>query len=161
MSRLLDIHALARLPNASRALLRHRETTADGCWRWTGFVLNGYGEVHLHRNARTCRVHRLAWVIYRGAIPDGLCVLHHCDKPLCFNPDHLFLGTQGDNIADKVAKQRQARGERQGNARLTREQAEEIRALYVRGKVSQRALGEQFGVHLGTIHQVVTEKTWR
>ncbi len=81
------------------------------CWIWQGtHHRNGYGQIAASRNgARKQRwlwAHRVAWALTHGPIPDGLQVLHRCDVPLCVNPDHLFLGTQLDNIADAMAKGR-------------------------------------------------------
>jgi hypothetical protein len=59
--------------------------------------------------------HRWAWVRANGPIPEGQKVLHTCDVPACVNPAHLFLGTQAANMADKVAKGRQAKGETHGS----------------------------------------------
>jgi hypothetical protein len=78
------------------------------CWPWTGCKKSDeYG----YFTAPGCggRAHRYAYHRYRGPIPDGLCVLHHCDNPSCVRPDHLFLGTRLDNIADMMAKGRQSR----------------------------------------------------
>jgi HNH endonuclease len=82
---------------------------ADGCWGWTGKP-NGAGYGAMRVNGRTTRAHRVSWVIHNGSIPLGIHVLHRCDNPPCCNPDHLWLGTNADNMADKVRKNRQARG---------------------------------------------------
>ena len=77
----------------------------DECWEWTdGCDGDGYGVVGA--GGKTVRAHRVAWEVAHGPIPDGVHVLHQCDNPPCINPAHLFLGTQADNMADKVAKGR-------------------------------------------------------
>jgi hypothetical protein len=79
-----------------------------GCWLWTGRPMSaGYGHFHLggHRG-QMLLAHRVSWMLHRGPIPHGLCVLHRCDVPLCVNPDHLFLGDRLTNMLDMVAKGR-------------------------------------------------------
>jgi hypothetical protein len=76
------------------------------CIEWTGARFrNGYGAKKVKGKMR--RVHRLEWELKRGPIPEGICVLHRCDNPSCYNIDHLFLGTVQDNVDDMVAKGRQ------------------------------------------------------
>jgi hypothetical protein len=83
--------------------------TEKGCWEWIGSKRHyGYGQVTF--NGRPGRkAHRVAWELTRGKIPGDLCVLHRCDNTACINPDHLFLGTQLDNIQDMNAKGRHGR----------------------------------------------------
>lgn len=77
----------------------------SGCWLWTASLNDGgYGLFCLDGKDRT--THRVSWRLYRGEIPEGLCVLHKCDTRACVNPDHLFLGTYKDNNNDCVAKKR-------------------------------------------------------
>lgn len=77
-----------------------------GCWLWTGSVNSkGYGRIWYPPH-RFVFVHRLAWTLAYGPVPDGLCVLHRCDTPRCVRPDHLFLGTIRDNNHDMMRKGR-------------------------------------------------------
>lgn len=112
------------------------------------------------------RAHRAAWTLTNGPIPDGMIVCHHCDNPPCVRPDHLFLGFDLDNAADRVAKNRSSRmvthwGETSPKAKLTAAQVEEIRARYAAGRVTQRELGEEFGVGQTQVGRIVRGVRWK
>ena len=94
-------------PLLERFLLKVDKT--DTCWLWSAAVNpKGYGCLGLGtRGMGVVLAHRASWMLYKGAIPEGLSVLHSCDNPRCVNPDHLFLGTQQDNMKDRDAKGRQ------------------------------------------------------
>lgn len=78
----------------------------DECWPWTASrANNGYGKFR-DDSGRRIGAHRFSWILHNGPIPEGLCVLHRCDNPICVNPAHLFLGTFHDNALDKAAKGR-------------------------------------------------------
>jgi hypothetical protein len=80
----------------------------EGCLIWTAAKnIDGYGRFNYQ--GKLWMSHRLVWTWINGDIPEGMHVLHKCDTPSCVNIDHLFLGTNDDNIADKVLKNRQAR----------------------------------------------------
>lgn len=90
------------------------KTAAHKCWLWTGPVFKkrgGYGAFTMRlAGIIQVRAHRFAWTIYRGNIPKGMHVLHHCDNPRCVNPSHLFIGDQAANMRDKALKGRQRPG---------------------------------------------------
>lgn len=104
------------------------------------------------------RLHRFIYEALCNPIPDGLCVCHSCDNPACVNPNHLFLGTIAENDKDRNRKGRQARGETNGNARLTLRVVEEIRSRYP-GE-SLISLGREFGVHPTTVWLAATKRRW-
>jgi hypothetical protein len=103
------IDPMARLGSGRDPVVRFWENVAiDGrCWIWVKGLRDkrkGYG-VHYIASHRTA-AHRYAWELLNGPIPGGLDVLHRCDNPRCVRPDHLFIGTHRDNMADMVAKRR-------------------------------------------------------
>jgi len=121
----------------------------------------------------TGRAPRIAYELAVGQIPSDLCVLHRCDQPSCVRPDHLFLGTLADNVADKTRKGRQARGdshgsvtqpsrmprgERHGMAKLTAENVKRIRASY---RAMLEWFAVEFSVDVNTVRAVVRRKKWR
>ena len=95
------------MPDVLVARFWSRVRRSDGCWEWIGVrTVKRYGRHTEPLTGRKLRAHRLSWEIHFGPIPDGLCVLHHCDNPPCVRPDHLFLGTDKDNSVDRVRKGR-------------------------------------------------------
>jgi hypothetical protein len=144
-----------------------RVTITDTCWIWTGPVNHGgYGSATKGKGKHCFpfRVHVASWMIHRGPIPNGLCVLHNCpggDNPSCVNPDHLWLGTQIQNRADCVAKNRQAKGERNGGGnKLNARQVIEIRRRASSGE-QQRPLAREFGITQACVSLIVTRQKWR
>lgn len=123
----------------------------DRCWLWIGAEQgDGYGRLwNPGPGPRLLGAHRLSWELHRGPIPDGLWVLHRCDNPLCVNPDHLFLGTNADNVKDMIAKGRHLAGARHPNSKLTDDQARAILANV--GHLTIRELAAGYGVSMSTV----------
>lgn len=133
--------------------------TKAECWLWNGTIdAGGYGVFSVGHSTKF-RAHRIAWALENGD-PGELHVCHRCDNPMCVNPSHMFLGTMRDNQADKVAKGRQAKGERIAGSRLTEREVADIRASYDQGTSTQRELARRHGVSVGTINYVVNRKGW-
>lgn len=130
------------------------------CWQWTGAVTRAHWRYGiLSRGGHSgsdgfITTHRLSWEIHNGPIVGDLCVLHRCDNPSCVRPEHLFLGTNQDNNADKVAKGRQ-----RGPEKLTAEQVAEIRAMRAAGWLG-KDIAEHFGVVPSTIVHIAKGRTW-
>ena len=94
-----------------------------GCWVWNNCSRDFYGQFRMVSGAK--HAHRASWIIHRGPIPKGLVVCHTCDVRPCVNPDHLFLGTQQDNIADMVRKGRHYAAPKKTHCKLGHEFTEE------------------------------------
>jgi hypothetical protein len=134
-----------------------RVNKTDECWLWTGkpHRSDAWGYGRLTVNGKTIKAHRFAYILAYGDIPSGMLVRHRCDNPLCVRPDHLLLGTDQDNIDDKVSRGRQAKGERVGSAILSDANVVEIRAIYERGESHQAGIARLFGVDRRTINRIV------
>ena len=143
----------------------------SGCWNWTGsFDGKGYGRIRGYgRKGHDLRAHRAAYEMVNGPIPAGNYVCHHCDNPRCVRPDHLFAGTQLDNMRDMAAKGRQAfqrhpggapRGTRNGSAKLTEADVRAIRRERQEG-ASLVALGLRYGVNHTTISGIARGRLWK
>lgn len=127
------------------------------CWLWIGGKRRGYGALRIKGKQEAA--HRISYRLFKGAIPENLLVLHHCDVPDCVNPGHLFLGTPLDNIRDMFSKKRDrhVKGEESGNHKLTNEQVIEI----CNASVPHADLALKFGVHRSTISLIKSKQHWK
>jgi hypothetical protein len=139
------------------------------CWEWLyktdSFGYGYFSSRNKNNKPLTARAHRISYDFYKGEIPEGMCVCHRCDNPKCVNPEHLWLGTVADNVADKVSKNRQSRYRypsiKSGRGKLDEQQVKEIREKYKTGKYSQRDLGKEYGVGASQIGAIVNYRTWK
>jgi hypothetical protein len=141
-------------PVVERLMSRH-VVTDSGCWEWTGSVHPSVGRGYISVNGRGTLAYRASYEAFVGPISDGLQINHHCDNPLCINPEHLYAGTQKDNIRDAIERGRAVlpapkHGEDNWNSRpLT--VAEQAVAAYLAGEGTQAVLAARFGVTQSTI----------
>lgn len=133
------------------------EVTESGCWLWKGTPdSSGYGRI-LVGKVRT-KAHRYSYTLHVGPIPDSAYICHRCDVPACVNPEHLFAGTQQDNVDDCVQKGRRVPpiGERNRAAKLTEPQVREIR----NAPGTTTAIGRQYGVSAVMVSLIKRRKSW-
>lgn len=116
------------------------------------------------------QAHAVAWELANGRPIQGWA-LHRCDVRFCCNPDHVYEGDALLNSQDahlrgryatgaRTRPEKRARGEQNGNAKVTADKVRAIRARYAKGGISQRELGELHGVHQTKISAIVRRKTW-
>lgn len=132
------------------------------CWVWVASrSSSGYGQLSSTRNGSPLRAHVVSWQIHYGPVTHRLWVLHKCDNRPCVRPEHLFLGTNGDNSADMAMKKRSTLGERNARAKLTVAQVIEIRRRYAAGGISGRKLAAEMGIGYGAIDNILRRINWR
>jgi hypothetical protein len=146
--------------------------TECGCWIWCAGNPQKYGSFGVNRV--NVGPHRVSYALHKGVIPEGVCVCHKCDTPLCVNPEHLFLGTNGDNTRDsktkgrrscgdrhysRISPDRVARGEHQGLSKLSTGEVRMIRFEYDSG-VKQPELAKRYGCSQTTISKIILRRTW-
>lgn len=151
--------ALPDLRTAEERFEAFVEPQADGCWHWIGSLdTAGYGLFRV--DGGLVKAHRYAWSLANGPILDGLQACHTCDVRVCVNPEHIFLGSAADNMADRNAKGRHAHGIRHGKAVLSEDNVREIRSLLTWvGSIQE--IADRFGVTYGCIREIANGHNWR
>lgn len=124
-----------------------RVNVTDTCWDWLGSLSRGYG--HIAKQP----AHRVSWEYHNGPIPDGLHVLHRCDRRRCVNPAHLFLGTNAENMEDKMRK-----GRWRGKVKLTPEQ---VVAIFIDTRIDQKSIAADYGITAGNVSMIKCRRSWR
>ena len=161
----------------NRFMSKVLKDSVTGCWNWNGGKdRKGYGKFSIggsrnkdgtRRNSMVTAT-RVSYEIFIGEIPagdgyHGTCVLHHCDNPCCVNPEHLFLGSNKDNVLDMDKKGRrvnkQPKGEMHGTAKLTVNQVDSI-VIQLNKKVPQHLIAKEFGVCLATVNHIAKGRLW-
>ena len=106
------------------------------------------------------QVHIVSWILHNGDIPDGMKVMHKCDNPPCFDPGHLQLGTQKDNVHDAFLKGRMPCGERHWKSKLTERDVREIIKLRSDG-MNRYEIADRFHIHFSSVNRIVGRRKWR
>ena len=133
----------------------------DGeCWNWTGYVNpKGYGSFRLGR--KRFYSSKAAYILFRGEVPSGLFVCHKCDNPRCCNPDHLFLGTNAENVKDMVTKKRHRFGSRKPNSKLKEVYVNEIFRITRLRYFEHEELAKMYGVCRPLITDLLNKRRWK
>jgi len=140
----------------------HVKKKKSGCWEWQGHLMaQGYGRC-IFDGKRSYLAHRASWVIHKGDIPEGMYVCHKCDNPKCVRPEHLFLGTNEENIKDRTIKKRSNRpfGNTFAPRKLTEKNVLEIREMIKKG-FTQQKIADKFGVARCTIYKIKIKQKWK
>jgi len=146
-----------------------KTSSPHGCWLWTAYRGKyGYGKIGPNGKPKEAMwAPRVSWILHHGPIPKGLHVLHNCpggDNPACVNPDHLWLGTHLENVADMNLKKRHGsntfkiRGEKNPLAKLSTKDIVEIRKLCAEGKL-QREVAALFSITRCYVGEIVRCET--
>jgi hypothetical protein len=138
-------------------LFNRSRLAENGCWEWVGyFGSGGYGM--MSRNGKNARAHRVSYEAYKGSIPKGMVIRHTCDNPACINPDHLVLGTQQENVADRESRNRRnVKGEQIGTAKLSEADVVNIRM----SNESLDVLADRYNVDRSNIWMIKAGKSWK
>lgn len=133
----------------------------SGCWNCTSHCRNSDGYSMIKSYGKEIGIHRYMYRKYFGEIPEGLVIRHKCDNPNCINPNHLEIGTIQDNVDDRVKRGRQShlgsKGEKNGRAKLTQLQVDEIR----KDNRANLIICSEYKVALTQIYSIKSFKSWR
>ncbi len=129
----------------------------SGCWVWTAGKIGSGLYPALKVDGSMKRAHRLSYEHFKGDIPEGYFVCHHCDNKQCVNPDHLFVGTNSDNMKDMYSKGKGNLnyGLDHPNAKLSDSDITLLRRLYDSGECSQTELAKRFGISQSYVCAIV------
>ena len=131
-----------------------------GCWIWMGSSqVRGYGEII--SNNRKYLAHRASYEAFVGQIPKGMYVCHACDNVACVNPNHLFLGTQKQNLQDMKTKGRSTRGEKNAMSKLTENDVRIIKKFFfTKEDVADKEIAKLYNVCRQTINSIRNGRKW-
>jgi hypothetical protein len=134
----------------------------SGCWLWSGYIdALGYGRAN---HPKEKKAHRIMWTMFNGEIPDGKKILHRCDVRCCVNPEHLFIGTQADNVADMMEKGRNKcvpqKGEKNPMSKLNQNLVLEMRQFRNDSGLSYSKIAKKYAISTMTAFRAITKQSW-
>jgi len=130
----------------------------DDCWEWQETGRDGYGYGKILFRGKTDRASRVVWISVNGEIPKDLFILHRCDNRPCCNPNHLFLGTNMDNVIDMMQKGRNPQGDTHYKKKLLKEEVIEVRELAKQMKYKE--ISAIYGIGIKQVCAIVTHRAW-
>lgn len=134
------------------------------CWMWSGGIANGYGSFSIGK--KKFSAHRISFEIFVNKdFNKTLYVCHKCDVPLCVNPDHLFLGTQQENVNDREQKGRggskKIKGELHWNNKVTKIKVLAIRKEYNSKTIPMWELARKYNITVSAVWSIINHRTWK
>lgn len=130
------------------------------CWHWIAHKYkNGYGRMNVGK--KQCLSHRFSWVLYGNNLQTGRVICHRCDNRDCVNPEHLFQGTQSDNLNDMKEKGRSCFGEKNGMAKLPIRYVKLIRIIHRFGDFKISEIADFFNVSKSCVQSIVSRSKWK
>lgn len=130
------------------------------CWEWNASLTHDfYGR--FRTSLKTLLSHRVSYSIFKGEIPEGMCVCHKCDNPKCCNPDHLFLGTVKENSNDMISKGRSLAGSKNHKSKLTENDIKEIVLMRLETGLSYPKIAKIYNVTPSAIRFIFIGKNWK
>ena len=160
------------IDNKFQRLLDSCNLSVDGCWNWNkSLTIKGYGKfggIRVNGKSNWKIAHRVSYELFYGEIPKGLFVCHTCDNPKCVNPDHLWLGTNNDNVQDMIRKGRKhiptsesVSGEKNPNSRLKLKQVQEIKFFIKEGNKTLKEIADLYSVTGTLIWRIKDGRAWK
>lgn len=155
----MDIILIGDIINFMKLDKKYSIDEKSGCWNWTGsFTNEGYGQLGM--GGKVYRAHRLVFESLAGRIPAGKILMHMCDNRGCVNPAHLVIGTQRENVADKVNKRRQSMGFKHYKCRLSPDDVNLIIDMWSRG-YDTRTIASFTPITHSAIHYMINGRVWK
>jgi hypothetical protein len=135
----------------------------ESCWLWEGTLNRKYGAFRRFINDKWVmyKAHRFAYEYFKGNIPQGLQVCHSCDNPKCVNPDHLWIGTAKENVADMLKKGRKNIGAKKTGTNLNQSIANQIRMVFNEGGKKYPEIAKMFNTSTAQVCRIINNKIWK